>query len=287
MKQTSFLVAMLALETSVSGQNFLEKKSTPSASAGEDHGRCRMPEWMQHLQVATIFRDVTPYILENHNFELLDPHEDWEEYCRAFNSIDATEDCGCAGNLDGFCPNNTLNCPGYTLFGDKGAWQAGFGGINNFGVVKVRGDAEVELYGTRNSASWDEASGEGDFWNAWFMDRSALTQPDINFTTYSNDRAAVCWPKDSFVKCSMKPGALLVVGSGGWRNTNGTESGCSYYDAISEIQSPPANFLQYVFDVRTAAKDCFYYELDFSNLSNSMERKGTQFLMNGTYVGGK
>jgi len=288
MMQTAFLLAMLAPGKVVSGQTFMAKEQAmPSASSKEDEGKCRMPDWMQQpLQVPSTFRDVTPYI-QNDNFELLDPLEDREEFCTAFNSIDESDSC--SENIGTTNGSVALNCPGYMLFGDYGANVTGFGGINSFGVVKVRAGAEVILYGTRNTARWDEASGTGDFWNSWFVDKAALTQPLVNFSTYSNDRAAICSAKDILVECTLQPGALIVVGSGGWRDTTGKttgkESGCdNTVHGLSDLQVPPAKFLQYVFDVQTAAKHCFYYGLDSNDLWNSLAGNKTQFLMNGEYV---
>jgi len=268
------------------------ESTTPSVSTESE--ACKMPLWMEEpLKVPQCFTDApVAELIPNFddNFELIDRND--KHYCKAFRSIDGT--CKTGDKQD-------TSCVGTTLFGDAYPLPGG-GGISTFNVIKVKEGAEVALYGGRynlddlhqKDATLDDHS---DFWNQWWADSWAFTDPFVSFTEYSNERMALAFRKTEFAKCTLKPGALVVVGSGAYRNTSmqathydrehGTTWGNPLVPAdtyIDEMQIPDARFLQYIFKVQDAAQDCFYWPLDSENMWKSMRGEGTQFLKNGEYV---
>jgi len=202
----------------------------------------------------SVFNDVAPPYINSSWFDVV-TDRDSEDYCRAFASIDTSPSCGI--------------CPGPALFGDRGRNETGLGGITSFAVVRVKPGAEVNLYGTRPDRG-------PHLFNVWFVDETALL-PGVNLRDYSNDRAAICWARTTFVRCRMKAGATIVMGSGAWRNT--TISGCTVGadQGIREVQAPEARYMQYVFSVNGSASECWHYDLDASNLWGSMLGRATQF----------
>merc|ERR1712176_934426 len=92
-----------------------------------------------------------------------------------------------------------------------------------------------------------------------------------------------------FVKCTLKPGALVIVGSGGWRNT--ATSGYAGEDSIipagthiDEKQEPDAKWLQYIVHPKTQAADCYRYKLDADDMWNSMNGTEIHTVQDGEYI---
>merc|ERR1712176_1371528 len=92
-----------------------------------------------------------------------------------------------------------------------------------------------------------------------------------------NDRVATCWPASFFVKCLLKPGAVLVAGAGAWRDTEAGECTLNGSHGVKPIQAPSDRYLQYVFDLRKSAETCWSYALNTTNLWASLEARETQF----------
>ena len=120
----------------------------------------------------------------------------------------------------------------------------------------------------------------------------------VAFSIPTKKPAAVCIPE-------YRPGsaerairdarhALIVIGSGAWRNTTKTgynaEDGLEFGNTpknihIDEVQTPEAKYLQYILNVHEAAQDCSYWPLNADAMWDSMQPdKETQFVSNGEYV---
>lgn len=211
---------------------------------------CPLAKWFNvTYPLANVFNQLVPAFVNQTAFEIVTDASS-KEFCEAFANIGAEN--------------------GPSLFGDHGWTRTGYGGISSYGVLKVREGVDVELYGTR-------ANEHHMLQSPWFCGAESL-QPTVNFTVYSNDRVAICWPRTMMIKCRLKAGAVMVVGSGAWRNTIGT--GCDTETVeewgIKEVQVPRPKYLQYVFDHKIASA-CWSYDLDKTDLWKSLQGNATQF----------
>eukprot|EP00927_Polykrikos_kofoidii_P049763 TRINITY_DN43778_c0_g1_i1.p1 TRINITY_DN43778_c0_g1~~TRINITY_DN43778_c0_g1_i1.p1 ORF type:complete len:296 (+),score=21.40 TRINITY_DN43778_c0_g1_i1:23-889(+) len=212
--------------------------------------KCDLPALLNFsLPVSNTFWELVPKFVERDRFEIL--MMDHPDVCTSFSKH--------------------ATIPGAALFGDKGSTVSGFGGIRTYGVLKVKQGTEVDLFGTRGGHE-QAASG------VWFADHRAFQNPSVNMTQYSDDRVALCWKYSVFVKCRMKPGALLIVGTGGSRNT--TAGGCTSgaKDGIAKVQTPHPMYLQYVCHPNECASACWSYSLNTSDLWASMKGESTQVI---------
>lgn len=174
-----------------------------------------------------------------------------KEYCEAFAAV--------ARN------------PGTSTFGDEGpGGHPGLGGLSNYAVLKVRQGVTVDMFGIFHK---DDPKLE----HPWFADVTAIDDPRVDFVTYSNNRMAMCWEQHHLMRCRMKPGAVMVAGSGAWRDTSLGDCNLKAADGIKEIQTPDPKYLQYVFDLKNAAAECSYYSMNSADILKSMEGEAEQF----------
>lgn len=177
-----------------------------------------------------------------------------EKYYRAFDQL------ACGGVAD----------PSW-IWGDNGPGVPGYGGINSYAVVKVVQE-DLWLYGARG-AFGDDISNVRDLNSPWFVDAQSIADhPDLN--KYQNDIVATCFDWSYWMECKIRPGTVMVVGSGAPRNcsaamnaswpgilnehndgpscvdqaaANSSQSYCYPTNpAIKEYQEPSNAILQYV-----------------------------------------
>ena len=147
-------------------------------------------------------------------------------------------------------------------------------------------------------------TGDGLAASTWFADESAFTYPRVNFSTYSNERALIAFNRAEFVECTLRPGALVIVGSGAPRNVTDMIQNKDSYSWYSEAylkdgtvrvkpegtiidmyQEAEPQFVQYIFNPALATKHCSYWEMDTDDVWNSKEKnEEVPFLKNGKYL---
>jgi hypothetical protein len=176
---------------------------------------------------------------------------------------------------------------GLSLFGDNGCFQADLGGIKDWDVVEATED--IKLYEQRGKGNPIKVAGiELELTGGteqWFADGSSLSMNELQ---YSNHGAAICWNLPSWQTCTVKKGAVMIVGIGGNRNTclTGTCSfpGCTWpstncqetYNSsecgIDLEQVPYPNVLQYILNEDLANfLICTQCSLNATRLGDSTE----------------
>merc|ERR1712048_624695 len=177
------------------------------------------------------------------------------------------------------------------------------------GVVKVVQE-DLWLYGARG-AFGDDISNVRDLNSPWFVDAQSIADhPDLN--KYQNDIVATCFDWSYWMECKIRPGTVMVVGSGAPRNcsaamnaswpgilnehndgpscvdqaaANSSQSYCYPTNpAIKEYQEPSNSILQYVMtpmlegSVLQNIESCKVCELDVDDVTKSCDDKGLKYV---------